>query len=54
MKNWKTTLTGLLAGVGIVVLNLVQTGTTDLKTLGIAAGLFVLGAFSKDHDKTGV
>jgi hypothetical protein len=54
MKNWKTTLTGIFAGAGIVVLQLVQTGTTDLKTLGIAFALAVLGAVSKDHNVSGV
>lgn len=50
MKSWKTTL----VGAGLIVLNLVQTGTTDLNTLGLAFGIAVLGALSKDHYVTGV
>lgn len=53
MKNWKTTLGGLLSGAGLVALDLFQHGTTDIKTIGTAVALFVLGALAKDFNVTG-
>ncbi len=46
--NWKTTLIGALTGAGLIVLDLLKTGTTDLKTIAIAAGISILGAFAHD------
>jgi uncharacterized membrane protein YfcA len=54
VKNWKTTLVGAVAGALIVVLNLIQTGTVDVKTLAIAFGLALIGALAKDFNVTGV
>lgn len=54
IKSWKTTLIGVLAGAGIITLQLMQTGTTDIKTLAMAFGIAALGALSKDHDVTGI
>ncbi len=53
MKNWRTTITGLLSAAGLVVVNLIQTGTVDPKTLAIAAALAILGALAKDAQVTG-
>lgn len=53
MTNWKTTIAGIAAGAGIVVLNLIQSGTTDFKTLAMAFGIAALGLLSKDKDVTG-
>lgn len=53
MKNWKTTLVGLGTGLGYAVLTGLQSGLKG-KDLIISLGLALLGAFSKDHDVTGV
>jgi hypothetical protein len=53
MKSWKTTLVGALSAAGLVVLQLVQTGTVDVKTLAIAAGVALIGFFAKDSNVTG-
>ncbi len=53
MKNWKTTLTGAAIAAAIVVLQLVQTGTVDAKSLITAGAFALLGAISKDFNTTG-
>lgn len=60
MKNWKTTLAGLLTGLPVAADAIIKTaaaggftGKTGLELVG-AIGLVLLGLFSKDHDKTGV
>lgn len=53
MKNWKTTLVGTIAGALMVGLELIMHGETNYKTVGLAVALALLGAVSKDHDKTG-
>lgn len=53
MKNWRTTLTGAITAAGIVALNLVQNGTIDAKTIGIAAGIAALGFIAKDAGVSG-
>lgn len=50
MKNWKTTLAGVITGTGIVVLDLFEKGVTDPKTVIVAAGLAFFGYLSKDFD----
>ena len=44
LKNWKTSL----AGAVIAALTLLQHGTGDIKTLGIAALTAFLGAVAND------
>ena len=59
MKNWKTTLSGLVAGLPVAAYALSQaysTGAFTGKTgaaLGVSIGLVLLGAYSKDHNVTG-
>jgi hypothetical protein len=53
MKNWKTTLTGVLGAVGLCVFQLISAGTLDPKTLIIAAIVAGIGTLAKDHDVTG-
>ena len=53
MKNWKTTLTGVVGAAALCVFQLISTGTLDPKTLIIAAVLAAIGSFAKDHDVTG-
>lgn len=59
MKNWKTSLTGLLIGVPVAIDALIQaynlgtfSGKTGLELL-VAVGLVLLGLFTKDHNVTG-
>lgn len=60
LKNWKTTLAGLVAGAGVAgnaILDAAQQGAFTGKhgmALVFAAGIIAIGAYSKDHDKTGV
>ena len=53
MKNWKTTVGGLLAAVGSYLVNS-QTGWLNVVgQVAQAVGLFLLGATAKDHNITG-
>lgn len=59
MKNWKTTLAGLLAGVPIAAQAVLEaynagalTGKTGLQLI-LSIGLILLGAYSKDKNVTG-
>ena len=55
MKNYKTTLSGFLAGLPLAVDALVTaytSGTFDGKTgiqLALGVGLVLIGAYAKDH-----
>jgi hypothetical protein len=53
MKNWKTTLFGVLAAISIAVLPILQSGVIDWKAIMIAISVGLLGYFAKDHDVTG-
>lgn len=46
MKNWKTTLAGILSGLAIAV-----TGKPDLHSALLAIGVALVGVLSKDLDK---
>lgn len=48
MKNWKTTLIGVLGAVVLCIMQAVSTGTVDLKTLAIAGTVAAVGAFAAD------
>lgn len=48
MRNWKTTLAGVLGAV----LNLVANGT-NWKAASVSVGLAAIGALAKDHNVTG-
>ena len=55
VENWKTTATGFIAGLAVILNDLGLMVSPELQGKAtawlIAAGLFVLGIFSKDGDK---
>lgn len=53
MKNWKTTLLGLLTAILNVVLPALASGQVALKDVGVSAGIAALGYFAKDSNVTG-
>jgi hypothetical protein len=53
MKNWKTTLAGLLTAVALPTIQMYSTGTTDIKTIGLSIGIAFIGWFAKDAGVTG-
>ncbi len=59
MKNWKTTLAGLIAGLPVMADALItayQAGAFTGKTgaqLVLGIGLVLFGALAKDHNVTG-
>jgi hypothetical protein len=50
MKNWKTTLVGAIAAVGLCVFQMIQTGNVDPKTLITAAAIGLGLYLAKDKD----
>ena len=52
MKDWKTTLTGLLTAIGYAVLDALQKGHVEPKTVLISAGIALLGALSGDAKRS--
>jgi hypothetical protein len=48
LQSWKTTLIGLLTGVGYLFLSSLQSGVKP-RDAALAAGVTVLGALAKDH-----
>ena len=53
MKNWKTTLAGLLTAVALPTLQMFADGHTDVKTIGLSVGIAFIGWFSKDAGVSG-
>lgn len=53
MKNWKTTIAGLLTAVALPTLQMISTGTTDTKTIGLSIGIAFIGWFAKDAGVSG-
>lgn len=55
VENWKTTATGLVAGLALILNDLGLMVSPELQGKAtawlIAIGLFVLGLFAKDGDK---
>lgn len=50
MKNWKTTVGGIMGAIGAV---LITQDSANLKLIGSimsAVGVFLLGASAKDHN----
>lgn len=53
MKNWKTTLSGIVSIVPIIA-NLFGMQIPNEVVVGaVAVGSFITGLFAKDHDVTG-
>jgi hypothetical protein len=50
MKDWKTTLIGILTGVGYLFLQGLSNGLKP-KDAALAAGIGLLGTFAKDSTK---
>ena len=53
MKNWKTTLAGILTAILYGGLGMLQTGNLNWKDYAFMAGTTALGAVSKDLNVTG-
>jgi len=53
MKNWKTTLAGLIGAVALTLQDLFATGSVDTKTIISAVVVAALGYLSKDYNVTG-
>lgn len=54
MKNWKTTLTGLLGAIAVSLIPVIRDSGFELESIVIGATLGVLGFIAKDYDTTGV
>ena len=54
MKNWKTTLVGLLIAVLIAIQPIIETGEAKWTTVILAAAIAAFGFIAKDFDKTGI
>jgi hypothetical protein len=56
IENWKTSATGLIAGLAVILNDLGLMVSPELQGKAtawlVAIGLFVLGLFSKDGDKS--
>lgn len=53
MKNWKTTIAGVIGAVVTTAVTLYQTGTLDIKTIVTACALAAIGILAKDLNVTG-
>lgn len=53
IKNWKTTLAGLLTAVALPTIEMISKGSTDGKTIGLSIGIAFIGWFAKDAGVTG-
>lgn len=50
MKNWQTTLFGILTAAIVAMQPIIETGNIDWKQLGYAAMIAVFGYLVKDHN----
>lgn len=53
MKNWKTTLIGVLLGVGTFLEPIINTGHIDVAKTILGALMVALGIVAKDFNVTG-
>ena len=53
MKNWKTTIAGLLTAVALPTLEMISQGTTNGKTIGLSISIAFIGWFAKDAGVSG-
>lgn len=55
MKNWKTTLAGILGGLATYGVNVLQSGNAlDWKAVALGAVPVIIGILAKDSNVTGV
>jgi len=54
LKNWKTSLLGLVGGIFIAIVEVSFTGTLTWRGAGLAALSVIKGALQKDYDSTGI
>ena len=54
MKNYRTTICGLVMAAIVAVQPILETGIIDWKKIGYAALIAVFGYLVKDHNVTGV
>ena len=52
MKNWKTTLFGIVTAAIVAIQPIIETGSIDWKKLGYAALIAIFGYLVKDHNAT--
>lgn len=50
MRNWKTTVIGVIGAIANALVTLLQTGTIDAKTAIISCAIAALGVVSKDFN----
>lgn len=53
MKNWKTTLTGIIGAIAVALIPILQNVKYEPKDLVIPVVIAVLGVLAKDYDTTG-
>lgn len=53
MKNWKTTLIGILTAIANTLLPALSTGAVSWKDIAISSGIAALGFLSKDAGVSG-
>lgn len=53
LKNWKTTLFGIIAGAGMLMSNSNNPTIKAIGTLIVATGVGAMGANAKDNNVTG-
>jgi hypothetical protein len=53
MKNWRTTVAGILTAAVYGAFASIQAGEIEPKTIAVAAGIAALGYFSKDAGVSG-
>lgn len=52
-KSWMTTVAGLVGAIANVLVDLLQHGTVDTKTITTSIAIAILGVLSKDFNVSG-
>jgi len=53
LKNWRTTLTGILTAAAYGAIEAIQTGAIEPKSIAVMAGIAALSWFAKDAGVSG-
>lgn len=48
-NDWKTTLLGIVTGIGVILEQYLDKGETSMARIGLAISVFLLGKFSSDN-----